>query len=215
MNDLPFVRRGQPITADLWNRLVAAVRAVRLLPGDGARLRSMPDGTIVGFDAAPAPWAHPFQVSLIGQSAAEIRTGLLNAIEPKIAGVPLSGTDDKPPPKLEFGKLKLDTDNRGYIAVEITCGKKWEITTMEMVQVAYFDSESGEEPPEGSGGPSSIGGIPGISGRRVRYPLAMLRQRSTGQLDLFQIVFFNIVHRAQPRDDAADVARHFFWPGPA
>ena len=215
MNDLPFVRRGQPITADLWNRLVAAVRAVRLLPGDGARLRSMPDGTIVGFDAASSPWAHPFQVSLIGQSAAEIRTGLLNAIEPKIAGVPLSGTDDKPPPKLEFGKLKLDTDNRGYIAVEITCGKKWEITTMEMVQVAYFDSESGEEPPEGSGGPSSIGGIPGISGRRVRYPLAMLRQRSTGQLDLFQIVFFNIVHRAQPRNDADDVARHFFWPGPA
>ena len=52
MNDLPFVRRGQSITAELWNRLVATVRAVRLLPGDGARLRSMPDGTIVGFDAS-------------------------------------------------------------------------------------------------------------------------------------------------------------------
>jgi len=86
---------------------------------------------------------------------------------------------------------------------------------MEMVQAAYFDSENGDDPPSGNGGPSAIGGIPGISGRRVRYPLAMLRQRSTGQLDLFQIVFFNIVHRAQPRDSATDLARHFFWPGPA
>ena len=215
MNDLPFVRRGQPITADLWNRLVVAVRAVRLLPGDGARLFSTPDGTIVGFNAPSAPWSHPFQVSLIGQSAAEIRPGLINSVEPKIDDVPLSGTDSEPPPKLQFGKLRLDADNRGYIAVEITCGDKWEIKTMEMVQVAYFDSENGEDPPPGSGGPSAIGGIPGISGRRVRYPLAMLRQRSTGQLDLFQIVFFNIVHRAQPRDSATDLARHFFWPGPA
>ena len=180
MKDLPFVRRGQPITAGLWNRLIAAVRAVRLLPGDGARLRSTPDGTIIGFDAATAPWAHPFQVSLIGQSAAQIRSGLVNSIEPKINGVPLSGTDSKPAPKLDFGKLKLDTDGRGYVAIEITCGTKWEIRTMEMVQVAYFDSENGEDPPPGSGGPSAIGGIPGISGRRVRYPLAMLRPTARG-----------------------------------
>ena len=215
MNDLPFVRRGQPITAELCNRLVAAVRAVRLLPGEGARLRSTPDGTIVGFDAPSSPWSHPFQVSLIGKSAAQIRPGLINAMEPKIGGVSLSGADDKPAPTLEFGKLKLGADNRGYVAVEITCDGKWKIKTMEMVQVAYFDSENGEDPPPGSGESSAIGGIPGISGRRVRYPLAMLRQRSTGQLDLFQIVYFNVVHRAQPRNNAADVARHFFWPGAA
>ena len=213
MNDLPFVKRGQPITAELWNRLCAAVRAVRLLPGEGARLRSTPDGTIVGFDAAPASWSHPFQVSLIGKTAAEIRPGTVNSIEPKIGDVPLSGSDSKPTPKLEFGKVKLDGDGRGYIAIEITCGAKWEIKTMGMVQVAYFDSENGEDSPGGSGGPSSIGGIPGISGRRVRYPIAMLRERSTGQLDLFQIVFFNIAHRAQPRTE--DVARHFFWASTA
>lgn len=215
MNELPFVKRGQPITAELWNRLVGAVRAVRLLPGDGARLRSTPDGTIIGFDAASAPWSHPFQVSLIGQTAAEIRSGFVNAIEPEINGVPLSGDDAEPPPKLEFGKLKLDPDGRGYVAIEITCGTKWEIKTMEMVQVAYFDSENGEDPPAGSGGPSAIGGIPGISGRRVRYPIAMLRQRSTGDLDLFQMVFFNLAHRAQPRDAATDSARHFFWASAA
>jgi hypothetical protein len=98
------------------------------------------------------------------------------------------------------------------VAIEITCGKKWEIVTMELVQVAYFDSENGEDPPPGSGGPSAVGGIPGISGRRVRYPLAMLRQRKTGQVDLFQIVYSNLTHRAKPKDDATDIARHFFWP---
>jgi hypothetical protein len=215
MNDLPFVRRGQPITAELWNRLVATVRAVRLLPGDGARLRSTPDGTIVGFDAAPVPLPHPFQVSLLGLTAAQIRPGTINSIEPKIDGVPLSGTDEKSPPRLEFRKLKLDADDRGYIAAEIACGEKWEIKTIEMVQIAYFDSENGEDPAPGSGGPSSVGGIPGISGRRVRYPVAMLRRRKSGRIDVFQIVFFNIVHRAQPRDDKSNVARHFFWPGPA
>ena len=212
MNDLPFVRRGQPITAELWNRLVAAVRSVRLLPGDGARLRSTPAGTIVGFSASPASWSHPFLVSLTGESTADIQPGLVNAIEPTIGGIALSGTDRKPQPKLEFGKLKLDGDGRGYVAVEITCGKKWEILTMEMVQVAYFDSENGEDPPLGSGGPSAIGGIPGILGRRVRYPLAMLRKRRTGQVALFQIVFTNLTHRAQPTDATSDIARHFFWP---
>ena len=215
MNDLPFVRRGQPITAELWNRLVAAVRTVRLLPGDGARLRSTPDGTIVGFDAVPAPWAHPFQTSLVGKSAAIIGSGLINSIEPKIDDVPLSGSKTDPTPRLNFGTPKLDPDGRGYVAAEITCDDKWKIKTMEMVQVAYFDSENGEDPPEGSGGPSAIGGIPGLSGRRVRYPIAMLRQRSTGQIDLFQIVFFNVVHRAQPKDATTDIARHFFWPGTA
>lgn len=211
MNDLPLVRKGQPITAELWNRLVAAVRATRLLPGVGARLRSMPHGTIIGFDAAPVSWAHPFQVSLVGNTAAQIRPGRVNMIEPKIDGVALSGTEDEPSPKLEFGKLQLDKEDRGYIAIEITCGPKWEIKTAEMVQVAYFDSETGEEPPPGSGGPSSIGGIPGLTKRRVRYPIAMLRLRKSGRLDLFQIVFFNVAYRAKPRDDKTDIARHFFW----
>ncbi|EDY21070.1 hypothetical protein CfE428DRAFT_1363 [Chthoniobacter flavus Ellin428] len=215
MTELPFVRRGQPITAELWNKLVAAVRSVRLLPGDGARLRSTPDGTLVGFDAAPSPWPHAFQVTLFGQTAAQISSGLVNGIEPKIGDVPMSGTDKQPPPRLEFGKLKLDPNNRGYVAIEITCDDKWKITTMEMVQVAYFDSENGEDPPTRSGGVSAIGGIPGISGRRVRYPVAMLVQRKSGQLDVVQIVFFNLAHRAQPRDNQSDAARHFFWPGAA
>ena len=215
MTELPFVRRGQPITAELWNKLVAAVRSVRLLPGDGARLRSTPDGTLVGFDAGSSSWAHPFQVTLVGQTAAQISSGLVNAIEPQIGDVPLSGTNTQPPPRLEFGKPKLNANNCGYIAIEITCDDKWAITIMEMVQVAYFDSESGEEPPEGSGGASATGGIPGISGRRVRYPVAMLLQRKSGQLDVVQIVFFNIAHRAQPLDSQTDTARHFFWPGTA
>ena len=42
MTEPPFVKRGQPITATLWNQLCAAVRACRLIAGDGVRLREMP-----------------------------------------------------------------------------------------------------------------------------------------------------------------------------
>ncbi len=66
MNDLPFVRKGgQPITAILWNQLCAAVRANRLIAGNGVRLREMPDGTIITFDGGSAEFVHPFQVSLV------------------------------------------------------------------------------------------------------------------------------------------------------
>ena len=39
MTEPPFVKRGQFITATLWNQLCAAVRACRLIAGDGVRLR--------------------------------------------------------------------------------------------------------------------------------------------------------------------------------
>ena len=66
MTEPPFVKRGQPITARLWNQLCAAVRACRLIAGDGVRLREMPDGTIITFDGDAAEFVHPFQVSLAG-----------------------------------------------------------------------------------------------------------------------------------------------------
>ncbi len=208
----PEVRPGQPITAELWNLARAAHRASLLRSGPGIRLRQTPDGTIIsGPDAGPA-WDHPFNVSLI-DSRAKITPGTVNGIEPRIDDVPLSGTDDDEPPVIEWDRLNVDDDGRGYIALELTCDEKWKIKPelLTLVQVAYFDSEDGEEPPEGSGGPASAGGVPGLSGRRARYPIAMLRQRASGHVDVFQIVHFALQHRAQPRNEAAEVARHFFW----
>lgn len=208
----PEVRPGQPITAELWNLARAAHRASLLRSGPGIRLRQTPNGTIItGVSGGPA-WDHPFKVSLI-DSRAKITPGTVNGIEPRIDDVPLSGTDDDPPPELTWSKLKLDTEQRGYIALELTCDEKWKIIPelLTVVQVASFDSDDSGAPPAGSGGPASAGGVPGLLGRRARYPLAMLRQRKSGRVDVFQIVHFALQHRAQPRNETAQIARHFFW----
>ena len=120
MNDLPFVRKGQAITAALWNQLCAAVRACRLIAGDGVRLREMPDGTIITFDGGSAEFVHPFQVSLIGTDAASIRPGTVNKVDAKIKDVPLAGKDGEAPPVLKVGTPMLDDEGRGYICVEVT-----------------------------------------------------------------------------------------------
>ena len=41
MTEPPFVKRGQTITATLWNQLCSAVRACRIIAGDGVRLREI------------------------------------------------------------------------------------------------------------------------------------------------------------------------------
>lgn len=208
MNELPLVRRGQPITAQLWNQLVGVVRACRLISGDGVRLRETPDGTIITFDGGGADFAHPFQVSLVGTDAATIRPGTVNRVDVMIKDVPLAGTDREPPPVLKVGTPMLDQEGRGFICVEVTCREKdWSVEKTEVVQVADPNSDDGGAG-EGSGG---SGGAVALAGRRARHPLAMLRQRKDGKLDLFQITFFDLQHRPALAADRKSAARHFFW----
>lgn len=206
MNDLPFVRKGQPITALLWNQLCAAVRGNRLIAGNGVRLREMPDGTIITFDGG-ADFVHPFQVSIIGTEAASIRPGTVNKVDAKIKDVPLAGEDGEAPPVLKFGQPMLDDEGRGYICVEVTCREKdWSVEKVEVVQVADPNTDDGE-PGEGTGGGSAVA----LPERRTRYPLAMLRERKDKKLDLYQITFFDLQHRAALGTDRKTATRHFFW----
>ena len=207
MTEPPFVKRGQPITAILWNQLCAAVRGCRLIAGDGVRLREMPDGTIITFDGDGADFVHPFQVSLVGTEGASIRPGTVNRVDAKIKGVPLAGSDREPPPVLKFGKLQLDQDGRGYICVEVTCEKDWSVEKVEVVQVADPNTDAGEA----SGSHGGSGGSVALPGRRARYPLAMLRERKDKKLDLYQITFFDLQHRPALATDRKTAARHFFW----
>jgi hypothetical protein len=208
MREPPIVKRGQPITAALWNQFAAAVRACRIISGDGVRLRETPDGTIISFDGGGAEFAHPFQVALIGTEAASIRPGTVNRVEAKIKDVPLAGKDGEAPPLLKFGKPKLDDEGRGYICVEVTCREKdWSVEKVEVVQVADPNTDDGEA---GEGHSGSTGSV-ALPGRRTRYPLAMLRERDDGKLDLYQITFFDLQHRAALGEDRKTATRHFFW----
>ena len=161
MMPVPFVKRGQPITAVLWNQLCAVVRAGRLIAGDGVRLREMPDGTIITFDSDGAEFVHPFQVSLSGTEAVTIRPGTVNRVDAKIKDVPLAGTDDHPPPLLKFGQPMLDDEGRGYICVEVTCREKdWSVEKVEVVQVADPNTDDGEAG-EGHSGTTASVALPG------------------------------------------------------
>jgi hypothetical protein len=185
-----FVRPGQRITAVLWNKLVTACRAARILAGDGIRLRHTPDGTLISCSTWK-PWNHPFKVSFSGTSAT-INRGLVGGIEPTIKDVPIGGDEEsgKAQPRLEFKQPKLDEEGRGWIAIEVTCEQKeWKVASAETVQVADLKSDDAS---------------------KALHPIAMLRQRANGSLVLFQIEFFNLQHRADVR--ASGDARHFFWP---
>jgi hypothetical protein len=70
MDLILFVKPGQRITAALWNRLAAAARACRILSGDGIRIRTTPDGTLISCSALE-PWKHPFKVALSGTTASQ------------------------------------------------------------------------------------------------------------------------------------------------
>ena len=184
-----FVRPGEKLTAALWNKLVTAVRSCYIMPGDGVRIRRTPDGTMLSCSLWAA-WDHPFRVR--GSGSVTINKGLVDGIEPNINGVPLSGDPkkNKPVPTLNITTPKIGKDGIGWIAVEITVDPiKWKTLTAEVVQV---DTLSVQEK------------------LKARHPLAALAQRDDQSVDIFQVEFFNLQHRA---DGATGVpSRHFFWP---
>lgn len=200
----PVVRPGQPITAELWNLARAFVRANQLRAGDGVRLRWTPDGTIISAPQTSADFDHPFCVTLVG-NAARITPGTINSLPVFIEGVPL---DDEPPPHLEWSKLDVDDEGRGFIAVEFACDKDWKVDpeTLTVVQVADWGSEDGRRAKDQGVAQEA----PSLNDRRTRWPLAMLRQRAGKQIDVFQITMAPLQHRAVPRADT-NAARHFFW----
>lgn len=203
---VPQVRRGDPITAELWNAMTAAVAQCRIVAGLGTRVSEVSGGSIVDFDFGGG-FAHPWLASLRGQNAASIRPGTINGLEATIKGVALS---DDPAPVLEWDEVKLDASGSGLIAAEVTVDTDTlKLKSIEMVQVADPDAEDGEAPEDGSL-PLHGGAAAALEGGRARWPIARLRQREDGTLVLFQIVYFNLTHRAVRGEDGG-IARHFFF----
>ena len=185
-----FVREGDRLTAALWNALVTAVRACRILPGNGVRIRQTPDGTLLSCTLWD-DWNHPFKVISAGDTAT-IAKGTVDGIEPTIDDVPISGDakKKKPVPLLDLSNPKFDDDGHGWVAIEITCDPlKWKTMKAEIKQVDDLTDQDQ---------------------LKARHPIALLTQNANGSLNTFQIEFFNLQHRA---DGLTGVpTRHFFWP---
>lgn len=209
---VPRARRGDPVTADAWERMRAANRMCRLIAGNNVRLTELDDGTIINFTGGGADFVHSWLVTLRGLDSAVIRPGTVNRFEATIKGVPLSGHEGKPVPVLKFGKPRLDKEGRGYIAVEVTCNPKTDfaIVKAEIVQVADPDTEDGG-PRKKDQPMNTTGAAVALKGHRARHALAMLRLRKSGRLDVHQITCFDLAHRVDLAEDRKTAARHFFY----
>lgn len=191
-------------------KLLAARRAARLLPGRNVRLRQMPGGTVVSFRSGGATFEHPWLVSFDGTNAT-VLPATINRVEGEIDGKKLS---EMPAPMLRVRKLRLDDEGRGWFAAEVTCDpeKEWGITKVQIVQVANPDTADGSA----KDGISASGGAVPLPGNRARHPIAMVREREDGRLDVYQIAFFDLQHRVAFATDAGPDGRkapqrHFFY----
>jgi len=199
-----------PLLAAFWNNLKAMVRARRLLPGVGVRLREMPFGTIVNFDADAATWDHPWRISLNGKEVT-LRRGLVDGMEPKIGDRLMSGDKRNPdPPKLTIAPSRFTQSGRSLICVETECDEYWKTKTAKLVQVARLNDADPDTPGDGD-----IPLLPPtLAGRKTRCPLVLLRKDEAGNITAFQIAYFNIRHVALFPSGTTDElrVRHFFFP---
>ncbi len=199
-----------PLLASFWNNLKAMVRARRLLPGVGVRLREMPFGTIVNFDANAAVWDHPWRVSLESKQAT-LSKGLVDGIEPKIGDRFMSGDKKNPdPPRLSIASSRFTSSEVSLICVEIVCDEAWKTKTASIVQVARLSDTDPGTP--GDGNTPLL--PPALSGRKTRYPLVLLRKDDNDNVTAFQIAYFNLRHVALFPSGTTNEARvrHFFFP---
>lgn len=209
MFDFPEVSPGDPITVEIWNRARAAVHANRLLSGTGIRLKKTSLGVHVIADLKSQRWPHPFKVALSGLSAT-VSPGFVNGkVEPRIKGVSLFAD---PAPHLEFPRATWDSEGRSYIALEAAFDDDWSLPAdgLTVIQCARFDSLDSDDPGKPPGDSAEItgsGGVPILDGRRARWPLAMLRKRKSGRIDLYQITFGDLQVKVKPSGPDSETGR--------
>ena len=123
-------------------------------------------------------------------SEATFLPATINRIPATIKGVKLNSPTV---PVLDLSKPVFDADGRGWIAAEVTCdpAKEWGVVSVEMVQVADPDTDDGLP----GTGYNAIGGAKPLSGNRARHPVAMLRRRADGSVDVFDQEYFNLQMR--------------------
>ena len=117
----------------------------------------------------------------------------MDGIEPTIKGIKISGdlAKKKPVPSLDLARPKFNDEGMGWIAVEIEVdADQWKTIKAEIQQVDSLKADTK---------------------LKARHPIALLTLPDGGNLDCFQIEYFNLQHRTDGKDKTP--TRHFFWPG--
>jgi hypothetical protein len=205
------VQKGEKIQA-AWERLVRWVDTLKVVPGDGIKVRETPKGTIVTVIKDSQPYRHPFKAG-VSESGASVRAGTVNGQTPYILDVAtknwrrIDNRDDdgnkfdveKPTPTMKLD-LKNHEGGKFYISLRVKPNDAGTIkdpkTDLRVVQ-----SPSADGLKDGAG----------------YYPLALfyLNAAGTAVEESFQIVHHNMRYLYQARKSTEGETtgnRHLFFP---
>ena len=205
------VQKGEKIQA-AWERLVRWVDTLKVVPGDGVKVRETPKGTIVTVIKDSQPYRHPFKAG-VSESGASVRAGTVNGQTPYILDVVtknwrrIDNRDDdgnkfdveKPTPTMKLD-LKNHEGGKFYISLRVKPNDAGTIkdpkTDLRVVQSPTAD---------------------GLKDGAGYYPLALfyLNAAGTAVEESFQIVHHNMRYLYQARKSTEGETtgnRHLFFP---
>jgi hypothetical protein len=205
------VQKGEKIQA-AWERLVRWVDTLKVVPGDGIKVRETPKGTIVTVIKDSQPYRHPFKAG-VSESGASVRAGTVNGQTPYILDVAtknwrrIDNRDDdgnkfdveKPTPTMKLD-LKNHEGGKFYISLRVKPNDAGTIkdpkTDLRVVQSPTAD---------------------GLKDGAGYYPLALFYLNASGTAveESFQIVHHNMRYLYQARKSTEGETtgnRHLFFP---
>lgn len=218
MADTDFlnVKAGDPITMDLWNRMVSAARASQLcLGGENVSVHQMPHGSLINSRFVKG-YQHPWRM-VASYAYAQFFPATINGVTPTVTGP--QGKDvlinNNPAPVLPMSKSAWDDQGFAWMVLELTYDDAWkEIKRAEILQrpnITRQDSQHLDTP-------QLYLGYAGFNDTHTaRYPLVRLQrvQSTAGDLkfNYWQVAMFNLQTQATPPiQGQTSVSRHYFWP---
>jgi hypothetical protein len=205
------VQKGEKIQT-AWERLVRWVDTLKVVPGEGVKVRETPKGTIVTVLKQRQVFSHPFKAGL-GDATASLRAGTVNGQVPYILDVTTKNwrridNRDDDGNKFESEKttpaMKLDLKNQEggkfYLSLRVKPNDAGTIKEPKN-DLRIVQTKTAEGDKDGVG----------------YYPLALcyLNEAGTAVEETFQIVHHNMRYLYQARKSTEGETtgnRHLFFP---
>ena len=205
------VQKGEKIQT-AWARLVRWAETLKVIQGEGIKVRETPKGTIVSFIRNREPYNHPFKAST-SEYYASVRAGMVNGQTPYIFDVFSSDwrridnrdkdgnkfSTEKPSPSMRID-LSKNKDRKFYISLRVKPNDAGTIKEpKDDLRIVQTKTAEGEK--DGAG----------------YYPLALcyLNAAQTDIEESFQIVHHNMRYLYQARKSTEGETtgnRHLFFP---
>jgi hypothetical protein len=215
--DFLNVNPGDPITPELWNRMVAASRSSQLcLGGENVDIHRLPHGSLIN-SRFVQNWVHPWYMTA-SYAYAQFYPGTINGMTPTVAAA--EGVDVpinfNPQPILPMSTSEWDDQGFAWMVLELTfADATWkDIKKAEIKQRANVTREDKTH----LDAPQLYLGYAGFNDTlTARYPLVRLQrvQSQTTKLvfNHWQVAMFNLQHQATPPiQGQTSVSRHYYWP---